>query len=393
MNKVKRIGNVLLILIGVVLIVVCADLISNKLGKTSLHQLDEVDRGAIEEICAMTALFDERYGSDEIWNESYDLRRCPCVLTRSFGFVKGYTYIVNMDYNKSIFSQKIKMPSEYEGISVYRLSYLTPMTFSLIKEEDGSFVDIRGRSVYTYVFDKPKVLQNGAGSLEDGYVKSSFANMVESADVPQKDTSVHYELKEENIALTGLQYRIIDDMLAAESKQQLKELIAEYVLVREYQKERYPDFALTQEQIELEEGCAQYVFYKISGKIGHNFTFFNKEESEAITFYSAYYYLCTGRYNSDVSEFLDYSGNEYAGAALCRIIDDNELDKKWESRINGSPDDKLVSPYTILKRYCDKSCKEFSDKSLDDIKKAYNYDEIVSMAKSLVEGVGVAAPE
>ena len=139
MNKVKRIGNVLLILIGVVLIVVCADLISNKLGKTSLHQLDEVDRGAIEEICAMTALFDERYGSDEIWNESYDLRRCPCVLTRSFGFVKGYTYIVNMDYNKSIFSQKIKMPSEYEGISVYRLSYLTPMTFSLIKEEDGSF--------------------------------------------------------------------------------------------------------------------------------------------------------------------------------------------------------------------------------------------------------------
>ena len=75
MNAVKRILNVLLILLGVMLIAVCADLMSNKLGNTDFESLNEIDRGAIEEICRMTALFDDKYGNEEIWTEDYNLKK------------------------------------------------------------------------------------------------------------------------------------------------------------------------------------------------------------------------------------------------------------------------------------------------------------------------------
>lgn len=384
MNVVKKILNIILILFGVILIVVCADLMVNKLWHTDFSSLDETDKGALEELCSMTALFDERYGNDEVWTEDYNLRSEPCVLTRRYGMIKGSTYTVNMKVTRSIFMQRIKMPDEYYDIPVYRVSYLYPLTFSLFGKEDGEYAEVLGDRAYTSVFDAQNVKMNGTGSLEESIVETTFRDSVESVDVPVR-SSARFEVNEENVALMGMQYRILDDMLSAQTPEQLDELIAEYVMVREHQAEKFPQIVSGRLETEINDGCTKYVFYNISGLIGHDITYFNKEASDSITFYSAYYYLCTGRYNSDINEFLSRTGDAYSGAAICRIIEDNELAENWQSRIDGA---KNVSQYTLLKAYCDKNCGKYKDKTIDDIKRTYNYEEIISMARTLCKEVG-----
>ena len=385
MNVVKKLLNILLIMFGVILIIFCADLVVNKLAKTELDALDETDKAAIEELCAMTELFDDKYGNDSVWTEDYNLHKQPVVITRRYGLVKGSTYAVNMTFSKNVFAQRIKMPDEYSDIPVYRLAYLYPQTFELAKLEDGVFTEVAETRAYTSTFDQSSVRMNGTGSLEENVVEDTFREMVESVDVPAWSDSNAFDVTEENVALMGLQYRILDEMLAADSPEKLNEYIAEYVKVRELQAEKYPDFVDRRAASEIKDGCAKHVFYNISKLINHNITYFNKEESESITFYSAYYYLCTGRYNSDIGEFLNNTGDAYSGAALCRIIADNELEENWQYKIDGS---KYISPYTIVKRYCDKYCGKYADKTVDDIKRTYNYEEIISMARTLCKEIG-----
>lgn len=388
MERVKKVLNVVLILVGVCLIVVCCDLVLNKAFKTSLADIDETDRAAVEELCGIIEEFDPKYGSDYVWTENFNMRQCSFVITRQLGLVRGRTYVVNMKVSKDMFAQKIKMPDEYSDISVYRLSYFSPAVLTCVSKEEPFFARFRGTRVLCASFDKPTVTMNGSGSLEETEIKMSFSDSVESVDTPQPSEIDCFEIDRENIALLGLEYRIIDDMLNASSPEQLNELIAEYVTVRDYHDEKFPKFARTRENIELTEGTAQYVFYSVSGLIGHDLTYFNKETSDTITFYSAYYYLCTGRYNSDIREFLDKTGHDYTGAALCRIINDNELAKNWQSKLNGEQGDRFVSQYTLIKRYARRECGEFADKTLDEIKATYNYDEIDSMAQTLCGAMG-----
>ncbi len=379
MKILKKILNVILIIFGAALIAVCAELIYNKMYQTDFYDMDETDRGAIEELCLMNKLFDERYGSDEIWNESYNLRKYPFVFTREGDFIHGRTYVVNMDMGRNLFAQSIKMPADYADMKVFRLSRLTPQLFDLSKDvEDNGFIDIFGNRAYRAVYDEQTVRYKGTGSLEEECVKQTFEDAVESVDVPVQKRQ--FDINSENLGLLGLQYRLIDDMLSAENEDDLKEYITEYVVVREAQTLLDEDFAETVKQIETKYGSEQYVFYKISKKINHNITYFNKEEEDSITFYSAYYYLCTGKYNSNINDYLDYAGYEYTGAALCRIIDDNDLAYDWEHRI-----DENTSPYDIIKKYCNKYCADIKKKSLDDIKEIYSYDEINELANTLVE--------
>lgn len=386
MNVIKKILNVLLILIGAALIIFCADLVTNKLVNVSYYSLDTTDKEAIDELCRLTKQFDVRYGSDVVWNDDYNLRDYACVITRKGEFVKGRTYAVNFDCPKGAFSQKIDMPAEFDDIPVYRLSYFMPDTFELAAMEKNDFVEFYGKKVYAALYDVRAVSYNGAGSLEEEYVKTTFGDAVESLDVPKPETG-HFDKELENVALMGLEYRIIDDMLSADSKEHLKEYIAEYVTVRDAQDKKYPEFKAVREQTELTRGCPQFVFYTLSAMIDHNITYFNKEEADSINFYSAYYYLCTGRYNSDIDDFLDRTGDEYVGAALCRIIDDNELRRDWEG-IVGVSGDTVVTPYDVLHKYCDRSCSKYKDTTLDEIKQIYNYEESLGMARALLREIG-----
>ena len=388
MKVIKKIFNVLLILIGIMFIVLCADIIVNKTVKTDFDSLSATDRQAIAEICDIVALFDDKKGNSDIWDINYNLYKTGCVIAREHGSLRGRCYLINADANDKIFAQNIKLPDDYDDISVCRFSFCTPGFLELFNPSlKEGFISVNGRYTYYSKYDVSTVKYNGTGSLEESFVKNTFAAALDSPDQPQSIYNTSFSLDEENIALTGLQYRIIDDLLAADVSDDIDELLFEYVTVREYQYSLHPDYTETQEHIELAEGRVQHIFYNISTYTGRNITYFNKEKTDSITFYSAYHYLCTGLYNSDVSEYFDHTGNVYIGAALCEVLRDFDLCKNWEKKLDNSTNTDFTCQYYLIKDYCNKHCTE-SKATLDDIKRAYNYNEILSMAKALVEGNG-----
>ena len=381
MDTLKKVLNIVLIIAGIVFIVICGDFVSNRIVNTSFDKLEKLDQNAIDEMCQIISLFDDESGNNDVWDKNYNLRKIGCVIKNENALLNGRTYAVNVDLSKFPSAQKIEMPDKYSDIPVYRISLIKA---EILDAEENSVMLGGIERVYT-TYNESSVLFKGAGSLEEQYVKSTFEKSLETPDSPSKDISVSFEMDEDNIALTGLQYRIIDEMMNASSKDTLNELIAEYVAVRDYQAKMYPDFADQQQRIELIWGREQYVFYNISALIDHNMTYFNKEESEAINFYSAYHYLCTGHYNDDVSEFLDYKGSVYTGSALCEILEKNKIAKKWREKLDNSSNENFRSQYTLIKNYCDKNCGEYK-KSVDDIKREYNYEEIIGMARALING-------
>ena len=65
----------------------------------------------------------------------------------------------------------------------------------------------------------------------------------------------------------------------------------------------------------------------------------------------------------------------------------DNISSDWEIKLDNSSNENFRSQYTLIKNYCDKSCGEYTkEKTLDDIKNEYNYEEITEMAKALVEG-------
>lgn len=385
MNFLKKTANVLLILFGIVLILLCADLLTNKTVNTSYDALGATDRDALDEICGIISLFDERKGNPDIWDESYNLSDTGCVLVRGYGPLRGYCYVVNTSLPANIFSQRIDMPENYSDITVYRMALCTPSLLGMFSTsfEDGHMY-IDNEEVYAVRYDVSSVKYKGADSLEEAYVKNTFADAVETEDMPKDTADVSFVMSEENIALTGLQYRIIDELLAADNKEDADELLCEYVLVREYQASRYHDFAAHQEKTEFLQGREQYVFYNVSSLTGNNMTYFNKEKSDRITFYSAYHYLCTGRYNSDINEYFDHTGSIYTGAALCEVMHRFGVISDWERQLDNSTETDFVSQYSLIKEYC--SDKEYENMTLENIQRAYNYEEILSMARTMVKG-------
>ena len=387
MNKFKKFLNVLIILTAVIFIAVCVDLLTNKTLNTSYDSLSTVDQGAISEICDIDGLFDKRKGNDEVWDVKYNLNGTPCIIMKKNGFIAGRAYAINLDFSKSLNAQRIEMPGRHSDIPVYRLAFCSPegLLFRFSSDDIGN-AEVKKNSVLAMKYTSNTVKYKGAGSLEETYVKNTFVTATESPDQPEAKVEAHFQMEEENIALMGLQYRIIDDMRTARSLKELNELIAEYVKVRDYQADMYPEFERQAEEIELVDGRKQYVFYKVSELTKHDITYFNKEKNDSITFFSAYHYLCTGRYNSEVSDFVDYLGYVYSGAALCEIMKEQGFCHDWEKRLDNSTNTDFVSPYTLYKEYCEKACGEYDKKTIDDIKREYNYEQMISMARALIKG-------
>ena len=387
MNGLKKFLNIVIIILGILFIGVCADMVGNKTMNTSYENLSELDQNAVGDICEVISIFDNKKGNKEVWDIKYNLRDIGCVITNDEDTF-GRSYVVNVDMSGDVTAQKIEMPDNYSDISVYRLADVSPNAVSLkLYSKDKGYVTLKNKDILTIKYTENSANLNGAGSLKESYVKNTFSDTVASPDSPTADVTVGFDMNEDNIALLGLQYRIIDDMRTAKTKNDIKQLIAEYVTVRDEQEKKYPEFAEQQQRIELVDGRTQYVFYRISDLTGDDMTYFNKEKSEAINFYSAYHYLCTGKYNDDVSDFLNYKGNVYSGAVLCEILDNNKIATDWEIKLDNSSNENFRSQYTLIKDYCKKNCGEYTkEKSLDDIKREYNYEEITEMARALVKG-------
>ena len=385
MNALKKIGNIILIIFGIVLILLCADLLTNKTLNKSYNALNNSDRQAIDEICAVIGLFDKEEGNSDVWNSVYNPANTGCVIIHDYGIVRGYCYVINTTLPANIFSQKIDMPDDFSDINVYRMAMCTPYLLQTLSPsfEEGH-IDINDNSLYAVKYDISTVKYSGADSLKDSYVKNTFRDATATPDAPNAQVDLKFIINEENTALTGLQYRIIDELLATDDKDTADELLCQYVLVRDYQASKYPDFEKQQERVELVAGREQYVYYTVSKLTDNGYTYFDKETSDSITFYSAYHYLCTGSYGSDIGKYFSEEGCIYTGAALSEVLNKFEIVPDWKRKLDNSTTGDFVSQYSLIKDYC--KTKNYKDMTLNDIKRSYNYEELLSMAKALTKG-------
>lgn len=385
MNALKKIGNIILIIFGIVLILLCADLLTNKTLNKTYSGLNVTDRQAIEEICTVIDLFDKEDGNPDVWDKVYNPCETGCIIIHDYAAARGYCYVINTTLPANIFSQKIDMPDEYSDINVYRMAMVTPYLLKTFSPSfDEGHIDVNDTSLYAVKYDTSTVKYSGSGSLEESYVKNTFRDAAATPDAPVAQSDVKFVINEENTALTGLQYRIIDELLETDDKNLADELLCEYVLVRDYQASKYPDFAKQQEKTELVKGREQYVYYTVSKLTGNGYTYFDKEISDRITFYSAYHYICTGSYESDVGDYFDEEGGIYTGAALCEIMDKFDIADNWEKKLDNSTNAQFVSQYSLIKDYC--KTKDYKDMTLNNIQRAYNYEEVLSMARALTKG-------
>ena len=384
MNVLKKIGNIILILLGAALILICADLLTNKAANKTFNDLSEPDREAITEICRIADCFDYETGNETIWDVSYNPSGTVFAVIRSYGMFRGYCYVVNASLPTDIFTQKIEMPDEYSDISVYRFALCTPYLLNTVSSSfDEGTITINNCEFSAVKYDQTSVKENGEDSLEARIVKATFRDAVDTPDTVSRDNNIGFTMNEENIALTGLQYRIIDELLETDDQAYADELLCEYVMVRDYQASRYPDFEKQQERLELLDGTEQHVYYNVSRNTGGEYTYFNKRASDRITFYSAYYYICAGNYGTDVKGYFEEEHPVYSGAALCEIMDKFNMIPNWRKKLDNSSDNAFVSEYTLIKDYC--SSKNYSDMTLENIQRSYNYEEVLSMAKALVQ--------
>ena len=91
MNALKKIGNIILILLGVVLILICADLLTNKSMNKTFDSLSEPDRTAITVVCDAIVIFDSDMGNEDVWNtSSYNPADTGFAVIRSYGMFRGY---------------------------------------------------------------------------------------------------------------------------------------------------------------------------------------------------------------------------------------------------------------------------------------------------------------
>lgn len=391
MNVFKKIINILFTVAGILFILICADIIVNKNVKTSLESLSKADREALTQITDIVNLFEDEE-NDDIWNSDYNPYKGSFAVTHTYGVLKGTTYIISSEITEAesvsskILMQRIDMGENYDGVNVYRLAACTPQTLSFyFGGGDSEMFSFGDNDIFAMKFSSSTVSYTSPDSLEENFVKSTFRNDVQTADFPDSEVEVTFSLDSENIALTGLQYRIIDEMREEEDAEKLKELIVEYVTVREYQMTENKELASQQSRIELADGCPQFVYYRVSDETGHGLTYFNKTKGDEISFYSAFYYICTGQYQSGTHDYFERAGCAYSGAALCEILDENHIIPDWRERLDSSTQDKVVAPYDLIKEYCINACQKYHNKNIGDIMDKYSYEEIKSIAGLMTE--------
>ncbi len=378
MRVLKKILNILIIVIGVVFIAFCVDLVLNKAVNTSNDKLSEDDQAAVQQISNIVALLDER--GDTIWDSGSDLADNAYVVYKSHGFLKGSVYVINADLSGNIFAQEITA-SDNSTVKVYRLSYAAPQTLKLLfAAEEETTVTIGGTDMYAVRYTSDTISDYGTGSLEETFCKGIFERYIMPLEEIADESAA---LTAEDAALIGLEYEVIDDMLSCESVTELNEYIAYYVTLRCDRTETGDTAQLAEEQQETQYGSAQYFWYAISQQLGHNYTYFNRVIPDDINFYSAYYYVFSDGYSGDVETYFSQTSRTNTGAALCEVLSKNIV-ASWGSRLGQkSGDDSCVSQFDLLCEYCDAYCQSYTGITVEELKEKYGYKNLLDISGSL----------
>lgn len=387
MKVLKSKGKIItIILIALLLVIFTGNILINKFYRVSYDNFNSVDKEMFNKLSEIYKEFDEN--REKLWPD-YDFEKKPLILIRTYrdkGVLRKYAYAINVEgIKEGFFSTEVKLPNNLNLPKVYRISSLDPKLFKSLMPYNFGTVNIKGEEIFYYKYHK-KMIEN-----PDLYFDFSSFLLHESFhtykqknweyDREGKEELKDYPNNEENYALMGVGFSLLDKGLKTNNKEEIKKYLKDWTIIRAYKYKKWPQLK-NETNTEAIEGTARYIEYKYSKLTGGRLTVLaKKEEPYHISFIQAFNYIANGEAKS--AEYLKRPMRYEVGSVLGLMMDELNID--WKKQIEDSKDNKGRTQYEILERYFNITDKDITEEVIQNIKNENNYNELLIQGKKLVD--------
>lgn len=342
-------------------------------------KLDTTDQALIKNLARAYYLYKNH--SKSIWSEKTRFDQVPLLLVR-----KGlkdeaqYAYLINYPNPESLPGAKqVTLPAGIVLPPVYRLDNIPNAERLKNVAFFDYFYPINDKDVFMMYYIAESAENPSLVPTSFQWIRYFTHEVLHKLQVENwktqmgKQGAADYPLVQENVAMMMVENKIILDALSAKTSQDLKEKIQQFLAVRAERIKKWPAVAELDNSLELNEGTARYIEYRlddIAGEINQNPV--NREISAIFSIppNNIRGYLMFGRYYS-------------LGAALCELLD--RLGSDWKPQLEAGK-----TPYDILS-----SQISVTDSSgiLERARKFYDFSTLLEKADQTVSNMGKAGSD
>lgn len=354
-------------------------------------ELDNTDKKMLSELNKVL------YKSKAVIWQDLDLKQKPLLLVRKDeNDDKGNKSNKDISYfainiagieNENV--KKVNMPKGFYFDSVYRFNnvedYLSALNNNYSSKNDELTI-AKSQNVFYFKYNSKSFnneeYPNEAFSAM--FTKQAFNYYIQK-DWPKYDNPASVGLTAKELSYIGVEYKIMDNIRKECNKDnvninKLNTLISEYVTV-EKEREKLNETYIKDEREKITyEGSAFYVAIRAARltETPYNLIFFGEDNEEKET---AFYNTFTKMSKDEIPATYVSEQSLYSiGAQLCIMLNNLNI-SDWQKEINASYDDNVVTIYDVIYKYYEDN--KLKEKSIDDVKEKYDYDEILKEAKKI----------
>ncbi|MGG4443628.1 hypothetical protein [Brevibacillus fortis] len=383
MKKRNKIALVSLVaIVGLVLVFI----VMNKTVQTEFESLNETDKQMLTELSTIYKHFEQ--SSDQLWNEEYDFRTLPLLLVhtnKDRGFFRKEAFAVNVkQFENSMFATEIKVPESFGLPKVYRVSRFDPSTISAWMPFNFATLEMDDTEAMYYkyhpkMFSDPELYFDFSSFLlhESFHI---FKQKKWTYDADGAEFIDNYPVTEENYALMGLEFKLLDQAMATNDTDTIKQHLREWAIVRNYRYQKWPQL-VGETKTEAIEGSARYIEYRYSELTGGKLTVLATKEAP---------YHVTFRHVLDVSangqltpRYLVRSIRYETGSALELLMDKAAI--PWKAAVEDHPQKPGQTQYEIVKSYFNIQDSSSVEKEIESIKSKYGYEALLEQGAKIVK--------
>lgn len=352
----------------------------------TFESLSDVNKKMLTELSNIYRQFEQ--SDNTLWSKDFAFQSKPLLLVRTnkdHGIFRKEAFAINVPMENSFFAKEIKIPKSMGLPRIYRVSRFAPSTFEAWNPlaNFGTF-NTRGTEVmffkyYPKMFSDPKLRYRFATFLlhEAFHI---FHQKLWKYDAHGAEWIKNYPEEQEQYAVLGLEFNLLDKARAAKDIQQTKQYLWDWAVVRNYRYQKWPQL-IAETKTEAIEGTAQYVQYQYIALImGRKFTVLPTGlEPYHLTFMKVFDSIS----NNQTKRQQLYRDIRYeTGSALGFLMD--KADISWKQEIEDKPGKPGKTQYEILNDYFQLQGKATEEK-IRELKKKYDFQSLLNKGNKIAK--------
>lgn len=359
----------------------------NKLFNTEYSSLNDMDKNMIKQLSQVYKTYDNN--SKDIWKEGYNFNNIPLVLTpvnKDRGMLHAYSYVVGVDkLENSIFSKKIEVPKEMNLPPIYRVSFLSPYLLKTWMPVNFLFSEIGNQHVTLFKYNPLNAkTMNTEKSFKYFLMHEVFheyrqVHLWKNVDNLSSNIFIDKRNKDQ-YQLLLLEFSILDKANEISNRDELINVLNDYVTVREHRYDKFPDMK-QEKQVETLEGCAQYVEYIYASLVGDTVKPPFTVDGKVLGFKDVFTKETLDNFvkGSGLNGFMDKNLYYYVGSLEGVLL--NKLHINWKDRVESN---ELI--YDVMKEEIYKLANGKVD-NIDHIKNEYDYNNFSDEAEVIINNL------